>query len=149
MVGTPSGAPSRDPLLCPPYAKRKDRRRSTGLLTHINLNRSKLLVCSARGLVCRILDGVLGIAQRLLTLALDFLERAFALQPVGTGGLADTLLGLAHGFVGRAFNLVCRATHWNSPWWVIDFGGISPGRVKCSSAVWPVSPVFCSFRRAR
>src|SRR6185295_14954123 len=69
------------------------------------------LVGCARDLVRRILDGVLGIAQRLLALALDLLDRAFALQAVGTGRLADALLGLAHGLVGRAFNLVCRASH--------------------------------------
>src|SRR3981189_1189689 len=28
---------------------------------------------------------------------------------------------------------------------VIKFGGTSPGRVKCSSAVWFVTPDFCSF----
>ena len=39
----------------------------------------------------------------------------FALQAVGTGGFADALLGLADGFVGCAFDLVCRATHGNSP----------------------------------
>src|SRR4051812_2362593 len=92
------------------YATQKPapRRRS---FSSTCFERLQILVRCAGGLVGRILDGVLGVTHRLLALAFDFLDGAFALQPVGTGGFADALLGFAHGLIGRAFDLVCRASH--------------------------------------
>ena len=72
---------------------------------------SELLVRGGGCAVDRFLGGFLGIAQRLLALALHLLDRALALQAVGTNGLANALLGLADGFVGRALDLVAGSTH--------------------------------------
>src|SRR5512141_474613 len=77
--------------------------------------RSEILVRRGSRVVDGVLGGFLGVADGLLALALDFLNHAFALQAVGTDGFADALLGLADRLIGGAFNLVCRATHWNSP----------------------------------
>src|SRR3982074_3667370 len=93
-------------------SKQKDRPNGTGLcISKIDQRRSKLLVRGGGRLVDGVLGGFLGVADGLLALAFDFLNHAFALQPVGTDGFADALLGLSDGFVGGAFNLVCRATH--------------------------------------
>src|ERR1700682_3352802 len=92
--------------------KEKDRPQRTGLSPFIiDQRRSEVLVRRGGGLVDGILCRFLGVAQSLLALAFDFLNRALALKFVGTDGFADARLGLADGFVGGAFNLVCRATH--------------------------------------
>ena len=83
--------------------------------------RSEILVRRGGRLVHGVLGGLLGVADGLLALALDFLDHAFALQAIGTGGFADALLGLADGFVGGALDLVCRCTHRNSPLHVLSF----------------------------
>src|SRR5690349_2381060 len=54
------------------------------------------------GTIDRFLRGVFGVAHGLLALALHFLDHAFALQAIGTGGFTDALLGLADGLVGGA-----------------------------------------------
>jgi hypothetical protein len=91
--------------------QKKDRPQRTGLSPFkIDQRRSEVLVRCGGRLVDGILCRFLGVAQVLLDLALDLLNRALALQLVGTDGFADTLLGLADSFVGGAFNLVCRAT---------------------------------------
>src|SRR4051812_34185549 len=90
---------------------KKDRPRRTGLSVSRDAEQSEILVRGVGGLVEGVLGGFLGIAHRLLALALHFLHRAFALQAIVVGGLANALLGLADGFVGGAFDLVCRATH--------------------------------------
>jgi hypothetical protein len=59
---------------------------------------------------------LLGIADGLLALALDFLNHAFAFQPIGAGGFADALFGLADRFIGRALDLVFHRTHGNLLW---------------------------------
>ena len=71
--------------------------------------RSEILVRRRGRLVHGILGGFLGVADGLLALALHFLDHAFALKTVGTGGFADALLGLADRFVGGALDLVCGA----------------------------------------
>src|ERR1700761_1039327 len=76
---------------------------------------SEIAIGRRSRLVHGILGGFLGVAYRLLTLALHFLNGAFALQTVVASGFADALLGLAHRLVGGAFNLVCDATHEISP----------------------------------
>jgi hypothetical protein len=96
--------------------QKKDRPQRTGLSPFkIDQRRSEVLVRCGGRLVDGILCRFLGVAQGLLALAFDFLNRALALQLVGTDGFADALLGLADSFVGGAFNLVCRATRSISP----------------------------------
>jgi hypothetical protein len=96
--------------------QKKDRPQRTGLSPFkIDQRRSEILVRRGGRLVDGILCRFLGVAQSLLALALDFLNRALALKLVGTDGFADALLGLADGLVGGAFNLVCRATRSISP----------------------------------
>src|SRR5882757_11582942 len=96
-------------------AKKKPAQSDRSFQFKFDQRRSKLLVRSGGRLVHGVLGCFLGVADGLLALAFDFLDRAFALQPVGTDGFTDALLGLADGFVGGAFNLVCRATHGTSP----------------------------------
>src|SRR5258708_30018642 len=92
-----------------PYAK--DRPEGPVSCIKFDLDRSEILVRSRRGLVDGVLGGFLGVADGLLALAFDFLDYAFALQPVGADGFADALLGLADGFIGCAFDLVRGGTH--------------------------------------
>src|SRR5512141_2445525 len=77
--------------------------------------RSEILVRGRRRFVHCILRGFLGVAHSLLALALYFLDHAFALQTIGTGGFTDALLGLADRFVGGTLDLVCGRTHRNTP----------------------------------
>src|ERR1700758_4281066 len=95
--------------------KRKNGRGATGLCILNFSGNLELLVRLRGGAVHRVLGGLLGIAERLLALALHFLDRTFAFQALGPGGLANLLLGLADGFVGRTFNLVSGRTHKISP----------------------------------
>src|SRR6185437_9379815 len=95
--------------------KEKDRPRAAGPSLLELWGRSELLVRGSGCAVDRFLGRFLGIAECLLALALDLLDRAFALQAIGTDGFADALLGLADGFVGRALDLVAGGTHENSP----------------------------------
>src|SRR3954453_4794785 len=111
MVGTPSDTHSRDPSALPNLRTTQKTGAEAPVPCRLTGFLSELPVRSRGSLVDRVLGGFLGVAEGLLALALDFLHGTFALQPVGTGSLADALLGLAHGFVGRAFNLVCRASH--------------------------------------
>ena len=85
----------------------------------------RFLFAAAAGVLGRFL----GVADGLLALAFDFLNHAFALQLVGTDGLADTLLGLADGLIGGAFCLPCYP--WNSPSMLLSFTQTSP---KCSES---------------
>ena len=94
----------------------KDRpQKDRSFVIQIDQRRSEVLVRCGGRFVHGVLGCYLGVADGLLALAFDFLDRAFALQPVGTDGFADALLGLADSFVGGAFNLVCRATRSISP----------------------------------
>jgi hypothetical protein len=93
----------------------------------IDLNRSELLVRCRGGLVRYVLGGFLDIADSFLAATLGFLDHAFALQAIRADGFADALLGLADGFVGVAFDLVCRATHGNTPLRVVWRGN---GRIE-------------------
>src|ERR1700761_6200907 len=80
--------------------KEKDRPRTAGL-SQLKRRASEVLV----GGVGRTIDGILGcflgVAQRLLALALHLLDSTFALQAIGADGFADALLGLAHSLIGR------------------------------------------------
>src|SRR5258708_15327166 len=75
----------------------------------------QLFIRRRGGLIWSVLDGFLWLADSLLPMTPGFLHHAFALQAIRTGSLTDALLGLTDGFVGGAFNLVCRATHGNTP----------------------------------
>jgi hypothetical protein len=86
-----------------------------GLFSFKSRNSSGLVVRPSGGAIHRVLRHVLGIAESLLTLALHFLDRAFAFEALGVGGFADLLLGLAHGFVGGTLDLVSGRTHETSP----------------------------------
>ena len=72
--------------------QKKDRPQRTGLSPFkIDQRRSEVLVRCGGRLVDGILCRFLGVAQGLLALAFDFLNRALALQLVGTDGFADAL----------------------------------------------------------
>ena len=95
--------------------KKRPAPKDRSFAIQIDQRRSEVPVRCGSRLVDGVLCRFLGVAQGLLALAFDFLNRALALQLVGTDGFADTLLGLADSFVGGAFNLVCRATRSISP----------------------------------
>src|SRR5690606_14141333 len=70
--------------------------------------------CSRSGLVDALFHSVLEIALELLTLALDFLRRAFTFHRLIIGRFADALLDLAGGFVGGTLDFIACASHDSS-----------------------------------
>src|ERR1019366_1775707 len=67
------------------------------------------------GLVDDLLDRVLGLADSLLSFALELLPGAFDLKVRVADGVADALLDCASSFVGRALDFIGCATHDRSP----------------------------------
>src|SRR5262249_13345655 len=106
--------------------------------------RSEVLVRLRGGAVHGVLCHLLGVANRLLALALRLLHRAFAFQAIGAGGFADALLGLAHCLVGFALDLVGRATHGTLR--SIARRGVKPLIAKkFLDSRWPLGAVLASF----
>src|SRR5256885_4409331 len=67
----------------------------------------EILVRRVGRIVSHVLGSLLGIADRLLAFALEFLSSAFTFHTVGTDSFARALFCFAGGFVGGAFYLVC------------------------------------------